>query len=107
MAPWSLPPFSCDVEVNPAPDKFQMMSLANFAALHESGMAQGRPNSAAQQSSPLSTGLLTRTAYRFHAVFETVRDPLRSWAWRSHRNAALLQTLAENPTRAREMNRYP
>src|SRR5262245_9925580 len=36
---------------------------------------RGQPNSAAQQPRPLSRALLTRTAYRFHARFVTVRDP--------------------------------
>src|SRR5262245_61851369 len=35
---------------------------------------RGQPNSAAQQPRPLSRALLTRTAYRFHARFVTVRD---------------------------------
>jgi hypothetical protein len=55
MAPSSsLPPFSCYVEVNPARDDFQCVSLANFAVLHESGIGTQLPTSELQQFRQLS-----------------------------------------------------
>jgi hypothetical protein len=61
MAPsWSLPPFSCDVEVNPAPDDCQCVSLANFAALHESGIGTLPPSPGRRTAAP---------------------PPKRTWCW--------------------------